>query len=567
MNLKNNSKKVIASVMAFSIIASGVLSTETSVFSKIVPTNTISASAANTVVCGDWKYEEINSATVKLTEYNGNDEYVLIPQAIDGHTVTELGVGLFQGNTTITRVAIPRGISMIPEYCFCRASNLTSVVIPQGVNKIESCAFANTPNLESVYLSTTFNEIEDCAFYNSGISNISIPSANVIGCNAFENCTNLKSIKLPNNLETLEYRAFYGCNSLESVSIPASVTWLGSEAFANCTSLKQATFKKYPDHLTGNIFANCTALENINYPNDDKRFVHDIIYTGMIEGCPNFKKVNNENIVTYESHRYNPYSKPIMREDFMEEVMKDFVYVDEHRISFFEEYLKGTIAYIAGTNTHIIGSSTVLTTTQKIKALHDWVCNNVDYAYDSNHEPDRSWKNAYDSSVFMQDKAICEGYARALTLLLREAGIEAYYVHNPGVHAWCMVKIDDYYFHVDPCFDDGDEIYYGYFLVSDKDVNTGNSHSKWEIASPWNSRIDYTLPQTPICERSLGDVYKDKNNRIDSKDVQLIMDYISNTVPMPDPSSLEFLLADVNCDGKIDLNDADIIDSWIDPFA
>lgn len=53
MNLKINSKKVIASVMALSIVASGVLSTEASVFSKIVPTNTISASAA--ISYGDWE--------------------------------------------------------------------------------------------------------------------------------------------------------------------------------------------------------------------------------------------------------------------------------------------------------------------------------------------------------------------------------------------------------------------------------------------------------------------------------------------------------------------------------
>ena len=70
MNLKINSKKVIASVMALSIVASGVLSTEASVFSKIVPTNTISASAA--ISYGDWEYEEINSYTAKLTKYNGN---------------------------------------------------------------------------------------------------------------------------------------------------------------------------------------------------------------------------------------------------------------------------------------------------------------------------------------------------------------------------------------------------------------------------------------------------------------------------------------------------------------
>ena len=55
MDLKINSKKVIASVMALSIVASGVISSEASVFSKIIPTNTISASAA--VSYGDWEYE------------------------------------------------------------------------------------------------------------------------------------------------------------------------------------------------------------------------------------------------------------------------------------------------------------------------------------------------------------------------------------------------------------------------------------------------------------------------------------------------------------------------------
>ena len=612
MNLKISPKKVIASVMALTIVASGVLATDTSLLGKIVQTNIISASAANTITYGDWEYEEINSATAKLTKYNGTDEYVIIPEAIDGHTVTELERRLFQNNTTITRVAIPRGITQIPNSCFKGATNLTSVAIPQAVNKIDMWAFANTPSLNSVSLPTGLEQIGYCAFYNSGISNISILSDTIISDYAFENCVNLKSIKLPNNLtklelgvfsgctnlesvtfpesitcigsesfegceslksvslpnnlETLEYGAFKGCTSLESVTIPASVTWLGDKLFANCTSLKTATFQKYPDRLTGYIFENCTALENINYPNDDNRFIHDIIYTGMVEGCPNFKKVNNENIVTYESHRYNPYAKPVMRADFMEEVMQDFAYVDERRLSFFEEYLQAKIKYIAGTNTHIIGSSTVLTTTQKIKALHDWVCNNVSYAYDSNRKPDLSWKNAYDSTVFMQDKAVCEGYARALTLLLRAEGIESYLLYS-DTHAWCMVKIGDYYLHVDPCHDDTTGgICYGHFLLSDKDISDlDDSHSKWEIASPWNSRIDYTISPMPTCDCSIGDA--NMNGNIDEDDVQLIQDYISNTVPMPDPSSPEFLFADVNFNGKIDWDDADTIDSWIAPIV
>ncbi len=576
-----NLKRVIASVMALSIVASGVLSTDASVFSKILQTNVISASAASSNV--DWAYEvnDLDSQTVTLTEYNGTDEHVFIPENIDGHTVTELGLGLFNGNTTITRVDIP-----------------------QTVKKIDYMAFAYTSNLDSVYLSTEFDEMGNYVFFHSGISNISIPSAKAIGYCAFGNCENLKSIKLPNNLkrlesiifsecinlesvtfpesltcigsnsfagckslksfslpnnlETLESGAFIKCESLESVTIPESVTDLGDQVFAYCTNLKNATFNSYPKKGLGKkLFLECTALENINIP-DDNGFVHAIISTGMVAGCTNFTQVNNEDIVTYEKQRYNPYAKPLMRDDFMKATKAYLTDVDEQRIGFFEEYLKGTIKYIAGINSHNIGSSNVLTTSQKVKALHDWVCNNINYAYDSNENPDPSKECHIDSSVFMRSTTVCDGYARALTLLLREAGIEAYLLYS-DTHAWCMVKIDNYYFHVDPCHDDSKYgVKYSHFLVSDKDIKKfGDSHSTWKFASPQNSRINYSLPQMPICERSLGDVYKD--NIIDGKDVQLIQDYISNTVAMPDPSNPEFLFADVNCDGKIDVKDIDTI--------
>ena len=589
MNLKINSKKVIASVMALSIVASGVLSTEASVFSKIVPTNTISASAA--ISYGDWEYEETPSHTARLTKYTGNGGYVLIPEAIDGHTVTQLGVRLFKDNTDITSVAIPRGITEIPNSCFRGATNLESVAIPQGVNKIDSWAFAYTPKLNAVYLSTALDQIGCCAFNNSGISYVSIPSATVIDGYAFENCENLKSIKLPNNLKTLKYesfkgcknlesvifpatlscidsdtfadcenlksitlpnnlttikfRAFQGCKSLETITIPESVTSIGSDAFADCTSLKTATFSIYHEKMLGNyLFENCNALENINFPYD-KRFIHDIIYQGLVIGCPNFKKVNNEYIVTYRSQRYNPNAEPIMRADFMEEIMKDFSKVDEQRIDFFEEYFKATIKYIVGTNTYSgFSGYGGQTTGQKIKALYDWVCNKVDYAYDSNGNPDPSNECHVDSSVFFRDTTVCDGYARALTLLLREAGIEAYFLYS-DTHAWCMVKLGDRYFHIDACHE--------HFLMSDKDIKgCPAGHSKWEFASPSNTRIDYTMSSMPTCDYSIGDANMDGS--IDKKDAQLIKAYTSNKATLPDP-----LLADTNFDGKVDLDDMEYI--------
>ncbi len=541
MSLSINSKKIIASVMALSIVASGVISSEASIFSKIVPTNTISASAA--ISYGDWEYEETGTYTAKLTKYKGNGGYVIIPESINGHSIKQLGDGLFQNNTAITSVAIPRGVTEIPRSCFNGATKLKSVAIPHGVTKIGYYAFEGTTSLESLSLPTTIDTIDFEAFWKSGISNISIPSATKISGNAFKNCEKLKSITLPNNLKTLTGGAFQGCKSLESVTIPASVNWLGGSAFADCTNLKTATIKSYPDRsLGGALFKNCTALENINIPNDN-RLIHNIVYGETVNNCPNFRKVNNERIITYRSQRYNPNAEPIMRADFMEEVMQNFAKVDKSKIGFFEEYLNASIKYIVGTNTH-----SGMTTGQKIRALHDWVCDKVNYAFAPDGSADPSTECHVDSSVFMRDTTVCDGYARALTLLLREAGIETYYLSSSS-HAWCMVKLGNRYFHVDPTHDDNPRDY-DHFLKSDNDISKcTQGHKNWKITSPRDSRINYTISPMPACQYSIGDVNMD--HVIDKKDVQLIQDYKLNLAQISD-----LTLADTNLDGEINLADA-----------
>ena len=191
-----------------------------------------------------------------------------------------------------------------------------------------------------------------------------------------------------------------------------------------------------------------------------------------------------------------------------------------------------------------------MTKGQKIKALHDWVCDKVDYAF-VNGAADPSTECHVDSSVFMRDTTVCDGYARALTLLLREAGIEAYFIQNPGVHAWCMVKLGNRYFHVDSCHDgQSSTTNYSHFLKSDTDIKKCSAgHSSWEIGKPSNSRINYTISPMPACQYSIGDVNMD--HVIDKKDVQLIQDYKLNLAQISD-----LTLADTNLDGEINLADA-----------
>ena len=80
----------------------------------------------------------------------------------------------------------------------------------------------------------------------------------------------------------------------------------------------------------------------------------------------------------------------------------------------------------------------------------DYVVKNTEYQLDS---PD----NQNMSSVFLNGKSACAGYAKSLVYLLRQSGMEAMYVTGTtgGVaHAFVMARIDGELYYIDPTMDD-----------------------------------------------------------------------------------------------------------------
>ena len=145
-----------------------------------------------------------------------------------------------------------------------------------------------------------------------------------------------------------------------------------------------------------------------------------------------------------------------------------------------------------------------MTLEEKVKILHDWVCNNTKYTTDDIDLP----QYHTDASVLMMDSVVCEGYAKMCNLLYYEAGLETYYVNNPD-HAWNIVRIGGYYFHVDSTWDDGDKINRDNFLKSDQQFIThGGSHAEWEANIP-SSLHTFQKEGTPECKYQIGDVNTD----------------------------------------------------------
>lgn len=118
----------------------------------------------------------------------------------------------------------------------CQKSASGTVTIPAQwnglpVTSIHSYAFDNCSGVTKIILPDSIKTIESFAFCSCGMLEISIPaSVSTIGASAFYGCKALKKLILPEGLKTIS-RQLFAYSGVQAVYIPASVTSI--EAYAS----------------------------------------------------------------------------------------------------------------------------------------------------------------------------------------------------------------------------------------------------------------------------------------------------------------------------------------------
>ena len=147
------------------------------------------------------------------------DADVIIPETIDGYTVTTIG-----------------------NAAFSKCDTMITLTIPSTINTVVGAIAPDAKNLTTIYCNTSSN----------------------FGYNRFNESPALKKIVFGGT--AVPKKICYGMSNLEEVVMEDTVTSIGDEAFSNCEKLKKISFSENITEIGDLAFNLCVSLKEVVLP-------------------------------------------------------------------------------------------------------------------------------------------------------------------------------------------------------------------------------------------------------------------------------------------------------------
>ena len=269
---------------------------------------------------GNIYYEENENGTIEITDCDDSVISIDIPSAIDGKSVTSIGNNAFYSCKNLVNVTIPDSITSIGNNAFEYCASLKSVLIPGSVTSIGNAAFnrcESLMNIEVIKNNSNYFSQDGVLFDKNKTKLIQYPIGNKriaydipngvksFGDCAFDSCSTLKNITIPDSVTSIGWGVFSGSESLTNIDV--------SENNLNYSSYEGVLFNKNKTELIkypignertsynipagvinfGDVFSDCKNLVNITIPNSVTN-----IGIGAFWQCANLASITITNSVT-----------------------------------------------------------------------------------------------------------------------------------------------------------------------------------------------------------------------------------------------------------------------------
>ena len=274
---------------------------------------------------GDFTYSGTSAITVSA--YNGTSTTMWIPAYIGGVPVTTIPASAFENNTDLIKVVVPERVTSIGLAAFKGCGNIEDITLPfvgasanaTASNAVFGYIFGYTGKQDhgptangsypeyynsssTEYVNTQYSNVDgavwqyscfdyygyaSCSYASrqayilqsyyyyipTSITNVTITVQTTIPTAAFQNCSFIETITIPDTVTSIGDHAFKNCNALKRLNsttdgyfnIPAGVTAIKEYTFKSCDEMTKVTIPQGVTSIDTYAFNSCAQLADLKF--------------------------------------------------------------------------------------------------------------------------------------------------------------------------------------------------------------------------------------------------------------------------------------------------------------